>query len=113
MYLLIFLFLILSTFKSYADKINVLSGDDLPPYTFPDNNLGVDTRIVDEAFKIENIEVNFIKVPYIRVRKNYIENNIQCSSSTNESSGLKGFYTEKYLEYRDYAFELKSSHNTP
>ena len=96
-------------FLQNAQAIRILSGEFVAPYVFLDSDNGIDNQIVKKSFEAANVSVEFEKVPYIRVRMNYVSQHIDCASSTDESANLHGNYSNSYIDYEDAVYKLKSS----
>lgn len=106
---LFFLTSVVIHFSLYSKDVRVLSGQNLPPYVFYGNDDGLDNKIVKTAFNNAGINVHFVKVPFMRVRINYLDKEVDCSSSVSVESKLPGTFSEPYITYYDMVYKLKEN----
>ena len=105
---LIFVFLILSVAVSVnAKDITLVAGLSLPPYIIQETNNGMEYDIIKESLAKKGHTLHMKYVPFVRVAVDYKK--YDGAVTINESSGIKGNYSDVVITYQNYAISLKKN----
>lgn len=104
---LLVIFLSLASNQLFARELKIIFSQYTPPYVF-ENDTGIVVDIVRTAFEFAGYTVKPVYVPIGRGIKLFSEKQVDGTTIIQESSGLKGFYSDYFMQYHNFAFSLKS-----
>lgn len=102
--LFIALFILTMAASTSAKEINLVAGLSLPPYIIQETNKGMEQDIISEALGLKGHTLKLKYVPFVRVVVDYKKND--GAVTINESSGIKGNYSDVVMVYQNYAISL-------
>lgn len=91
-----------------AAEITVAVGRSLPPYIIVDEWRGLEYDIVREALAAEGHTVKPRFMAFARVVKELESGQADAAMTMRPDSGIKAFYSESHITYRNYAITLAS-----
>lgn len=89
-----------------ADPIVVGFGFHKPPYIFENQRTGLEFELVEAAFKAAAIEIQPFFASQGRLHAMMEMSQLDAIVTTNEQSGVKAYYSDVYIIYRNYAISL-------
>jgi polar amino acid transport system substrate-binding protein len=78
-----------------------------PPYVFPSTESGIELEIVKASLSVEGYSVEFKYMPFTRRISQLIAGKLDGAMTVNENSGLKLYYSEPYVQYKNVVISLK------
>ncbi len=103
--LLIILIVLISVSVSQATQVTLVAGLSLPPYIIYETGNGMEHDIVKEALSAKGYSLELKYVPFARVIVDYKK--YDGAVTVNESTGVKGYFSDVVITYQNYAITLK------
>jgi polar amino acid transport system substrate-binding protein len=91
----------------FARDLKIIFSQYTPPYVF-ENDTGIVVDIVRAALQSEGYTVKPVYVPIGRAFKMFADKQADGTTIIQESSGLKAFYSDDFMNYYNRVFALKS-----
>ena len=101
----IFILSIALSANTQAREIQLAAGLSLPPYIIKDSNRGMEYDIVKEALAKKGHVLKLVYLPFVRLLVDYKK--YDGAMTINESSDIKGNYSDVVVVYKNYAISLK------
>ncbi|MCP4162249.1 MAG: ABC transporter substrate-binding protein [Deltaproteobacteria bacterium] len=105
--LALFIFIMFIAFSATAKEVTLVAGLSLPPYIIQESNSGMEYDIIKEALAKKGHVLKIKYVPFVRVAVDYKK--VDGAVTINESSGIKGNYSNDVMTYKNYAISLKKN----
>jgi polar amino acid transport system substrate-binding protein len=90
-------------------ELTVAVGLALPPYNIPETNSGIEMDIVREALQNKGYAIKAKYVPFARVRREFMNREVDAALTINPDSGIKAFYSDKHLVCQNVVVSLKKN----
>lgn len=94
--------------QATARELKLVFSQYMPPYVF-ENDSGIVVDIVRTALETAGYQVKPLYVPIARGFKMFSEKQVDGTTIIQESSGVKAFYSDNFMQYHNRAFTLKAS----
>ncbi|MBX9634889.1 MAG: transporter substrate-binding domain-containing protein [Magnetospirillum sp.] len=104
--LLLALPLMMSPAAARAAEITVAVGRELPPYVIVEEWRGLEYDVVREALALEGHTLKPRFMALARVSKELENGMVDAAMTMQPSSGIKAFYSDVHVTYRNYAITL-------
>lgn len=101
------LLLLCSSLAAIAAPVRFGFGTHKPPYVFEDEARGLEFEIVTAAAAKAGFAVEVLYAPMERLHLLLRRGQIDAIATTNERSGVQGFYSEPYIHYQNVALALR------
>ncbi|WP_286266701.1 substrate-binding periplasmic protein [Thalassotalea atypica] len=98
--------------KPFDDRevVTLIAGMVKPPFIIEENGKGLQLEIIREAFKLSEIEVNFVHVPLARHQSSYQKLNFDGIITMRETQELDGIhFSNPYIFYENVALSLSAN----
>ncbi|MBC7908450.1 MAG: transporter substrate-binding domain-containing protein [Rhodospirillaceae bacterium] len=97
---------LLAPISAFADEVIMAVGRSLPPYVIVDEWRGLEYDIVREALALEGHTMKPRFMAIARVFKELDNGMVDASMTMQPSSGIKAFYSDSHVTYRNFAITL-------
>lgn len=101
--------LLLCPAAAKADDIAMAVGRSLPPYVIVDEWRGLEYDVVREALALEGHTLTPRFMAFARVVKELEGGLVDAAMTMSPDSGVKAFYSDSHVTYRNYAITLARS----
>lgn len=91
-------------------ELKVAVGLALPPYNIPETDSGIEMDIVREALKAKGYAIQAKYVPFARVRRDFMNHEVDAALTINPNSGIEAFYSNEHLVCQNVVVTLKQNH---
>jgi len=99
--------LVMSSGSAFARELKIVFSQYTPPYVF-ENGTGIVVDVVRAAFEPAGHNVIPVYAPISRAFKLFADNQVDGTTIIQESSGLKAYYSDNFMQYHNRAFALKA-----
>ena len=104
------LLLLCSSLAAIAAPLRFGFGTHKPPYVFEGEPRGLEFEIVTAAAIKAGLTIEVLYAPMERLHLLLRRGDIDAIATTNENSGVKGFYSDPYIYYQNVAVALRARH---
>ncbi|MBC7950927.1 MAG: transporter substrate-binding domain-containing protein [Rhodospirillaceae bacterium] len=102
--------ILLAPLAANAAEVTIAVGRSLPPYVIVDEWRGLEYDVVREALALEGHTLKPRYMAIARVMKELDTGLVDAAMTMQPSSGVKAFYSDSHITYRNYAITL-AKHN--
>jgi polar amino acid transport system substrate-binding protein len=106
---LVALVLLCSSLMVVAAPLRFGFGTHKPPYVFEGEPRGLEYEIVTAAAANAGLHIEVLYAPMERLHLLLRRGKIDAITTTNENSGVRGFYSEPYIRYQNVAVALRKN----
>jgi len=96
-----------ATCEAGPKELKVAVGLALPPYNIQETDSGIEMDIVREALKPKGYVIQARFVPFARVRRDFMNHEVDAALTINPDSGIEAFYSNEHLVCQNVVVTLK------